>query len=317
MTKRALGSTGLEISPLVFGGNVFGWTADKETSFALLDAFVDAGFNTIDTADVYSAWVPGHAGGESETIIGEWQKSRGRRKDILILTKVGMEMGDGRKGLAKQRIIEACEESLKRLQTDVIDLYQSHKDDETVPFEETLSAYAELIQQGKVRTIGASNYSAERLDDAIQTALDNDLPVYQTLQPNYNLADRTELEGEVENVCLKHGLGVITYFSLAAGFLTGKYRSEADFSKSPRGTRMDKYLTESGLRVLAALEDVAARHNATLAQTALAWLLAKPAVTAPIVSATSMAQLQDILKAPEVKLSEEDVKQLDEAGAEG
>lgn len=316
MDKRRLGNSSLAIAPIMFGGNVFGWTADEATSFALLDAFVAAGFNAIDTADVYSVWVPGHAGGESEATIGRWLKARGCRDKVVIATKVGMEMAPDRHGLKPDYIRASVEASLQRLQTDYIDLYQSHKDDETVPLEETLGAYARLIEEGKVRAIGASNYSAPRLRAALDVAKAHGLPRYETLQPLYNLYDRHEFEGPLAELCLAENVGVINFFSLASGFLTGKYRSEADLSKSVRGPRRVKaYLDDKGYRILAALDQVAARTGATPTQIAIAWLIGKPAVTAPIASATSVAQLEELLKAASLTLDAEAMATLDAAGA--
>ncbi|MFZ0851818.1 MAG: aldo/keto reductase, partial [Hyphomicrobiaceae bacterium] len=272
MDKRKLGNSGLEIAPLVFGGNVFGWTADEATSFQLLDGFVAAGFDCIDTADVYSKWVPGHRGGESEAILGKWLKARGNRSKLVIATKVGMEMPGIGQGLRKDYIMARAEDSLKRLQTDYIDLYQSHSDDTEAPFEETLGAYQRLIEQGKVRAIGASNFEAPRLAAALQSSAANKLPRYATLQPLYNLADRAGFERELQGLCVKENVGVIPYYALAAGFLTGKYRSEADFAKSPRGGRMPTYLNDRGRGILGALDAVAARLGAKPAQVALAWL---------------------------------------------
>jgi aryl-alcohol dehydrogenase-like predicted oxidoreductase len=313
MEKRKLGKSGLEIAPLIFGGNVFGWTVDEARSFELLDAFVAAGFNGIDTADAYSRWVPGNQGGESETIIGKWLKARGGRERMIIATKVGMEMGPAYKGLSRGYIMQAVEASLKRLQTGYIDLYQSHIDDATVPLEETLEAHYRLIEQGKVRAIGASNYSGARLREALRICDSRHWPRYESLQPNYNLYDRADFERDAEAVCLEKDIGVITYFSLASGFLTGKYRSKEDFKKSPRGDRMADRLNERGLRILAALDQVSARFNATPAQVALAWLIARPSVTAPIASATSVAQLSDLIKGAQLKLDKEAIANLNAA----
>ncbi len=309
MHLRELGRSGLHTAPIVFGGNVFGWTADKATSFALLDAFVAGGFNCIDTADVYSRWAPGHSGGESETIIGEWLKQRGRRDDVIIATKVGSDMGDGRKGLSRAYIMQAAEASLRRLQTDHIDLYQEHFDDEAVPVTETMEAFAALVKQGKVRALGASNITPARLRESLAITG----PRYETLQPHYNLMERAGYEHDYEPICREHGLGVIPYFALAAGFLTGKYRNEADLAKSPRGQGVKKYLDARGHRVLGALDTVAAGIGATPAQVALAWLIGR--VTAPIASATSVAQWQDIARAAELKLPPDAVKTLDDASA--
>ncbi len=315
MEKRKLGHSPLEVAPLAFGGNVFGWTADEATSFSLLDKFTGSGFNLIDTADVYSRWVPGHTGGESETVIGKWLKKNGKRKDVVIATKVGMDMGDGKKGLRGEYIVRAVEDSLRRLQTDYIDLYQSHTDDADVSQEETLETYARLVKQGKVRVIGASNFSAERLQHAVKLSHDNGYPVYQSLQPEYNLYARSGFEDTLEPVCQAHGLGVIPYFSLAAGFLTGKYRSEKDFSKSVRGGGMSKYLNERGLKILDALDEAAKQHEATAAQIALAWLMARPSVTAPIASATNLVQLDELMAAAELKLGQESIARLNHASA--
>jgi aryl-alcohol dehydrogenase-like predicted oxidoreductase len=317
MITRELGRTGLRVAPLAFGGNVFGWTADEATSFKLLDAFVDAGFNLVDTADVYSAWVPGHVGGESETVIGRWLKARGQRDRIVLATKVGMKLGEGRSGLSRRWIRQAVEDSLRRLQTDHIDLYQAHQDDTSTPLEETLSAFAELIREGKVRAIGASNHSASRLAEALQTSQRLGLPRYETLQPHYNLVERALYEAELEPLCRAEGLGVINYFGLARGFLTGKYRSEADLAKSVRGAGVKAYLNERGLRILAALDAAAARLQATPAQAALAWQIARPGITAPIVSATSAAQWQELAAAARLVLDAATVAELDQASAWG
>ncbi len=292
MTRRKLGNSELEVSPLCFGGNVFGWTADENTSFQLLDAFVDAGLNFVDTADVYSKWAAGHQGGESETIIGKWFKRSGKRDKVILATKVGMEMGPDRKGLSKAYILREVEESLKRLQTDYIDLYQSHADDAQTPLEETLETYGELLQQGKARVIGASNYKADRLSEALKVSENKQLPRYQSLQPLYNLYDRAEYETELEPVCQANHLGVIPYYSLASGFLSGKYRSESDLKKSARGQVVKKYLNERGMRILRALDTVAKAQNSTPAKISLAWLMARPSITAPIASATNLDQLR-------------------------
>jgi aryl-alcohol dehydrogenase-like predicted oxidoreductase len=313
MNKRKLGNSPLEVVPLMFGGNVFGWTVDEATSFKLLDAFIDAGFDFIDTADVYSAWKPGNRGGESETIIGNWLRRSGKRQQIILATKVGMEMGENKKGLSKKYIFSAVEASLKRLQTDYIDLYQSHKDDPATPVEETLSAYAELVMQGKVRVIGASNFSAARLAESLQLSQTMKIPSYQTLQPLYNLYDRAEYETDLEPLCVQHGLGVIPYFSLASGFLTGKYRSEKDLEKYPRGSRVKKYLNDRGLTILSALDKVAVRTGAEISQIALAWILARPSITAPIVSASTLDQMESLFKASRLELSREDIQFLNAA----
>jgi aryl-alcohol dehydrogenase-like predicted oxidoreductase len=314
-TKRKLGNSGLEIAPIMFGGNVFGWTVDEKTSFRLLDAFVAAGFNAVDTADVYSKWVPGNAGGESETVIGKWLKGGANRQKVIIATKVGSEMGPGKKGLSKTYILAAAEDSLRRLQTDYIDLYQSHVDDPETPIDETLEAYAQLMQQGKVRAIGASNFKAKRLEEALQISKKKGLPRYESLQPLYNLYDRAEFETELAPVCLRENIGVIPYFSLASGFLTGKYRSEADLAKSARGSVVKKYLNERGFRILDALDRVAKTHGATPAQVALAWLLAQPSVTAPIASATNLDQLHELLRAADLRLDPASLERLTQASA--
>ena len=315
METRKLGKSGIAIPPLMFGGNVFGWTADEATSFKLLDALMAAGFNAIDTADVYSVWARGHQGGESETVIGNWLKRRGRRDDVIIATKVGAQMGSGDKGLSRAWIMREVDASLRRLQIDTIDLYQAHRDDPETPQEETAQAFADLIKAGKVRAIGASNFTAARLKSALEVSRRLGLPRYESLQPHYNLVERQAYEAELEPLCRAEGLGVINYYALAAGFLTGKYRSEADLGKSPRGGGAKKYLGESGLRVLHALDAVAARHHATPAQVALAWLIARPSVTAPIASATSLEQLQDILKSVQLKLGAQDIEALNAASA--
>ncbi len=313
--KRKLGNSGLEVAPVAFGGNVFGWTVDEAMAFKLLDAFVAYGFNLIDTADTYSIWVPGNKGGESETIIGRWLKHSGSRKRVVIATKVGMEMGPKRKGLSKTYILRAAEDSLRRLQTDYIDLYQSHVDDPGTPLEETLDAYAQLIRQGKVRAIGASNYSAKRISESLEVSRQHGLPAYQSLQPLYNLYDRSEYEGGLQQVCLKEGLGVITYFSLASGFLTGKYRSKGDLAKSGRRAFVEKYLNERGLRILDALDQVAERFDSTLAAVSLAWVMARPGIIAPIASATNLNQLNDFVKAANLKLDPVSIEQLNKASS--
>ncbi|PHK95636.1 alcohol dehydrogenase [Pseudoroseomonas rhizosphaerae] len=316
MELRELGRSGLRVSPLCFGGNVFGWTAGEAESFRLLDRFVEAGGNFIDTADVYSRWAPGHQGGESETVIGNWlAQGGGRREKVVIATKVGMEMGPDRKGLAAAYIRRAVEDSLRRLRVERIDLYQAHKDDPETPLEETLAAFGRLIEEGKVRAIGASNYEAPRLREALETSARLGLPRYESLQPHYNLVERMRYEAALEEVCQAEGLGVIPYFSLAAGFLTGKYRSEADLGQSPRGQGVAKYLDERGLGVLAALDEVAGRHAATPARVALAWMMARPSITAPIASATRPEQLEEMLAATRLSLGQEDIERLDRASA--
>jgi len=313
MEKRKLGKSAIEVAPLMFGGNVFGWTVDEAMSFKLLDGFVGAGFNAIDTADVYSKWVSGNKGGESETIIGKWLKARGGRDKLVIATKVGIEMPGIGQGLKKDYIVARVEDSLKRLQTDYIDLYQSHTDDKSAPFEETLGAYSQLIEQGKVRVIGASNHEAPRLAEALKTSAAKKLPRYESLQPLYNLSDRAGFEKELEPLCLKEKVGVIPYYALAAGFLTGKYRTAADLGKSARGDRVMGYLNERGLRILKALDEVSARLGAKPAHVALAWLIARPSVTAPIASATSMAQLEDLIAGTRLELDRGAIEQLDAA----
>jgi aryl-alcohol dehydrogenase-like predicted oxidoreductase len=311
--RRRLGGTELSIAPLVLGGNVFGWTADEATSFALLDRFVGHGLDAIDTADAYSRWAPGNDGGESETIIGDWLKARGGRDRVVLITKVGSEMGPGKKGLSKDYIMQAAEASLRRLRTDHIDLYLSHWPDAGTPIEETIEAHQRLLEQGKVRAVGGSNYDAAGLAAALEAGSAPGRARYQVLQPEYNLYDRAGYEAALEPLVLKEGLGVITYFSLASGFLTGKYRSEADLGKSARGGGIKKYLDDRGFRILKALDEVAGRYDATPAQIALAWLIARPSVTAPIASATSTAQLDEIVKATRITLDREAIARLDSA----
>jgi aryl-alcohol dehydrogenase-like predicted oxidoreductase len=317
MHYRSLGRSALQVSPLCFGGNVFGWTADEPTSFSLLDAWVDAGFNFIDTADVYSRWAPGHAGGESETVIGKWLKASGKRDKVIIATKVGNDMGDGKVGLKAAYIRQAVEDSLRRLQVDCIDLYQSHKDDEGTPLEETLEAFAHLIKTGKVRVIGASNYTAPRLRQALDISRRQGLPRFESLQPLYNLYDRAVFERDLQALCVAEEIGVINFYALAAGFLTGKYRSPADAGKSARGQgTVAKYLNERGSRILAALDQVAAGTGSTPGQVAIAWLLTRPGIVSPIASATSLAQLQDLVKATQLTLDASMLAALDRASAE-
>ncbi len=311
MEKRRLGQSSLHVMPITFGGNVFGWTADEKTSFALLDAFVAGGFNFIDTADVYSRWHPGNSGGESEAIIGNWLKARGNRDKVIIASKLGIEMGPGKKGLSRAYMMQAVEDSLRRLKTDYIDLYQSHRDDPDTSIEETLSAYADLIKQGKIREIGASNFSAVRLSESLKISSEKGLPRYQSLQPQYSLVERAEFEGPLEDLCLKEKIGVIGYYSLASGFLTGKYRSKADMEGRLRGARVEKYLNDYGFGVIKALDDVAKRYNAKPGQIAIAWLIARPSVTAPIASATNLDQLQELMKAAEIKLDAASIQQID------
>jgi aryl-alcohol dehydrogenase-like predicted oxidoreductase len=317
MTKRTLGRSGISIAPLALGGNVFGWTIDEKVSFKVLDAFVDFGFDLVDTANMYSAWVPGHKGGESETIIGNWFAATGKRDKVVLATKVGMPMGDGSKGLKRDYILRSLEDSLKRLQTDHVDLYQSHKDDMETPLDETLSAYDTLIKQGKVRAIGASNYDAARLKQGLQISDEKGLPSYVSLQPEYNLYERKGFEEALEPLCLEKGLGIIGYFSLASGFLTGKYRSQGDLGQSARGGGIGKkYLNERGFRILEALDEVSATHQTVPAVIALAWLIGRKSVTAPIASATSVEQLSQLAKAVEVSLTESERARLDQASAE-
>ncbi len=315
MQKRALGKSGLAVVPLMFGGNVFGWTADEKTSFDLLDSFVGRGFGFIDTANVYSVWIPGHHGGESETILGKWIARSGQRKNVVLATKVGFKMGDGGEGLKKAYILRSAEESLRRLQTDYIDLYQSHTDDAETPLEETLAAYEELIKSGKVRAIGASNYKGARLTQAEEVAQSHNLSRYTTLQPEYNLYNRQAYEEDLAPVAERFGLGVIPYFSLASGFLTGKYQSLEDTKGKNRGSRVEKYFDERGFKILAALRQVSEETGAEQASIALAWLLAQPTITAPIASATSTTQLEALFAAVELKLTEAQLKMLTEASS--
>jgi aryl-alcohol dehydrogenase-like predicted oxidoreductase len=315
MQTRKLGHSNLQVVPLMLGGNVFGWTADASTSFAILDAFADRGFNFIDTADVYSRWKPGNRGGESETILGQWFARSGKRDKIILATKAGQDMGDGKKGLSRKNILQAAEDSLRRLQTDYIDLYQSHIDDQSTPLDETLSAYQQLIQQGKVRLIGASNYTGTRLREAVETAKRENLPVYQTLQPEYNLYDRRQFETDLQPVAEELGLGVLPYFSLASGFLTGKYKSKEDSKGANRESRVAKYFDPRGLKILKALDEIARETGAAQATIALAWLLAQPTILAPIASATSTAQLDALLAAPSLKLSQSALAALTQASA--
>ncbi len=315
MTLRRLGRSDLTVAPLAFGGNVFGWTADRDTSFALLDACVQAGVSLIDTADVYSAWVPGHKGGESETVIGEWIAARGNaaRQKLVIATKVAKL--PTRPGLSRANIMAACDESLKRLNIDVIDLYQSHEDDAKTPLEETLQAFADLIKAGKVRAIGCSNYTGARLSEALAVSAAHGLPRYETAQPQYNLYDRSEFEADLQPVCVAQEVSVIPYFGLASGFLTGKYRSAADFGKSIRGGRMGAYLNDRGRRILSALDEVAAATRSTPAQVALAWLMTRPTLAAPIASATSLEQFTDLAAALHLTLDAQALARLDAASA--
>jgi aryl-alcohol dehydrogenase-like predicted oxidoreductase len=314
MEKREIGSSGIKIRPFAFGGNVFGWTIDEQQSFKILDAFIDAGLDFIDTADVYSRWVPGHKGGESETIIGNWLKSSGKRDKVIIATKVGNPM-EGEKGLSRKHITKAVENSLKRLQTDYIDLYQAHTDDKDTPLLETLETFTELIKQGKVRAIGASNYEGSRLKEARQVSKDNRLAVYECLQPEYNLYQREQYEKDLEPICRENNIGVITYYSLASGFLTGKYRSENDLSQSSRGQGVKDFLNPRGYKILAALDKVATEFNVTPAAIALAWIIARPGITAPIASATSIKQLNELTVATSLNLSKDAIDLLNTASA--
>jgi aryl-alcohol dehydrogenase-like predicted oxidoreductase len=311
--KRPLGRSGIAIAPLAFGANVFGWTVDQPSAFLLLDTFVEHGFDLVDTADVYSKWAPGNSGGESETIIGKWLRQGARRDKVIIATKVGMEMPGGGKGLSRQYVIGAAEASLRRLQTDYIDLYQSHNEDPATAIEETLEAYAQLVRDGKVRAIGASNYGAQTLAQALAAGERGKLPRYETLQPMYNLYARADFEEKLAPLCIGHGVGVIPYYGLASGFLTGKYRSEADLAQSPRGQGVKKYLNERGMKILGALDEVAKAVKAKPAQVALAWLMARPAVTAPIASATTVAQLRELMGAAALALDAAAMERLNRA----
>lgn len=315
MQFRTLGNSALKVSPLCFGGNVFGWTADEPTSHKLLDAMLASGVNFVDTADSYSTWVAGHKGGESETVLGSWFRQRGNRDRVILATKVGSDLGGGKKGLAKAYILREVEDSLRRLQTDYIDLYQTHRPDPGTPEEETLSAYAELVKSGKVRVIGTSNYTPEQLTNALKLSRDHGWPRYECLQPNYNLYDRADYERQLEPICRRENLAVIPYFSLAAGFLTGKYRSAADLAQRARGQFVKKYLTDRGFTILAALDEVAERMNAKPAQVAVAWLMARPSITAPIVSATSIEQWNEIVGAADLELDSAAIERLDAASA--
>ena len=314
MKKRPLGKSGFEVAPLAFGGNVFGWTIDEPTSFRLLDAFVERGFSLVDTADTYSKWVQGHHGGESETIIGNWLAQGGRRDRVVIATKCGMEMPEVGKGLSRKHILRSAEDSLKRLRTDRIDLYQAHEEDTSTPIDETLEAYSQLVREGKVRAIGASNYSPAGLAAALDKSDLSSLPRYQTLQPRYNLYSR-EFEKELQPLCVARGVGVIPYFPLAAGFLTGKYRTEADLAQSARGAGVKRYMDERGMRILGALDEVAKSLHAKAAQVALAWVMSRLAVTAPIASATTVAQLRELMASVDLVLDEAALHRLDSASA--
>lgn len=315
MHHRKLGNSGLSIPPVVLGSNIFGWTVDQAQSFRVLDEAIERGLIAIDTADVYSRWISGNQGGESETIIGNWMRERGGRDRVLILTKCGSDMGNGNKGLSRRWIMEAVEDSLRRLGTDYIDLYQAHRDDPLTPLDETMQAFADLIEQGKVRAIGASNYSPARFREALDVSARLGVPRYESMQPLYNLLERADYEQGLEPICEAENIGVINYSALASGFLTGKYRSEADLGKSERGGGVRKYLEGRGPAVLTALDEVAAAHDATPAQVALAWLIARPSVTAPIASATSAEQLDDLAKAAELTLTPDEIAALDQASA--
>jgi aryl-alcohol dehydrogenase-like predicted oxidoreductase len=315
MTKRKLGNSSIEIAPLALGGNVFGWTIDQPASFKILDGFVDAGFTFIDTADIYSSWVPGNKGGESETIVGNWLEQTGQRSKVIVATKVGLDMSPQEKGLSKPYIMRAVEASLKRLQTDYIDLYQSHKDDLSVPLDETLEAYSQLVAQGKVRVIGASNFTHDRLAESLRLSEENAWPRYESLQPNYNLYDREDFETNLEPLCLNSDVGVIPYYSLASGFLTGKYRSEQDTVNAKRGQGIKKFLNDRGFRILAALDSVANEYSSNPTRVALAWLMARPSITAPIASATSLEQLKDLTEAVHLNLAPAAIEQLNAASA--
>lgn len=314
MQKRKLGSSGIEVAPFGFGGNVFGWTADEKRSFELLDAFVDAGFSLVDTADVYSSWVPGHQGGESEAVIGKWLKKSGKRAKVVIATKVGHDSMPNSRGLKRDYILRSVDDSLRRLQTDHIDLYQAHKDDPNTPVEEALEAFGTLVKAGKVRAIGASNFTAARLAESLKVSRERGLPRYETLQPLYNLYDREDFESELQPLCAREGLGVINYYSLAAGFLTGKYRKPEDLGQSARGAgAAGRYLNDKGQRVLAALDSVGKRLSARPGQVAFAWLLTRSAIAAPLASATSLDQLRDLTEAVHLKLDADSLAELDRA----
>lgn len=315
MEKRELGNSGLQVSPLCFGGNVFGWTVDEKQSFTLLDAFIDAGFNFIDTADTYSWWVPGNTGGESETIIGKWMAERKNRDQIILSTKTGSQNNERPVNVSKEFIISSIEGSLRRLKTDYIDLYQTHFDDENTPVEETLAAYDQLVKEGKVRVIGTSNMSPERIRESLKVSETEGFPKYQTLQPLYNLMERESYEKELMGIVEANNMGVLSYYSLASGFLTGKYRSKDDLKKSQRGGAVKKYLDKKGIRVLEALDTISEKHHTTQAAISLAWLMASPTITSPIVSATSLKQMESIIKAPQLKLDREDMDLLNEVSA--
>jgi len=313
MEKRVIGTSPLQVAPLAFGGNVFGWTIDEATSFSILDAFVDAGLNFIDTADVYSAWAPGHHGGESETILGKWFARSGKRAQVVLATKVAKH--PQRPGLSSDNIQEAIEDSLRRLQTDYVDIYFSHHDDDAISLEETLYAYQRLVKAGKVRVLGASNYSGARIEEALRVSQRHNLPAYQILQPEYNLYDRMQYEEDIEPIALAKKLAVVPYYSLASGFLSGKYRSPDDLGKSVRGHGIRKYLTRRGTRILDTLDAISAQHSTTPATVALAWLIARPGITAPIASATSLQQLEELVAAVTLELTPADIQELDDMSA--
>ena len=317
MEMRRLGRTGLHIAPLVLGGNVFGWTVDEKTSFEVLDRFAQAGFNAIDTSDNYSRWAPGNVGGESEVIIGKWMKSRGNRADIAVITKVGSDVGQGKRDISAPHIKRAIEASLKRLQTDYVDLYLSHWHVPGIPYEETLGAYQQLLESGKVRFIGASNHDATQLREALDCARTKSLPRYEVLEPEYNLYNRPAFEGPLRDLCLREGIGVIVYYALAQGFFTGKYRSEADLGQSTRGGGVRAYLNERGLRILAALDEVAEHHGAKVAEIALAWTIAQPGITAPIASATEVEQIETLVRSATITLSPSELALLDRVSSQG
>ena len=317
MTPRQLGRSGLSVSPICLGGNVFGWTADENTSFSILDAWVDAGFNFIDTADVYSRWATGHTGGESETVIGKWLAKSGKRDRVVIATKVGFDMGEGKGGLSRKWIEQAVDDSLRRLQVDRIDLYQAHKDDEATPLEETLGAFARLVESGKVRAIGASNYSAARLAQALATSKRLGVPRYESLQPLYNLYDRAVFERELQPLCVEEDVGVFSFYAIAAGFLSGKYRKADDAAKSPRGANtVKKYLNDRGLKILAALDEASKRTGAPPARLAIAWVMAQPGITAPIASASNVEQVREIARAAELNIDADTMALLNSASEE-
>lgn len=315
MEKRQLGNTDLHVYPIAFGGNVFGWTINEKQSFEILDGFNEAGFNFIDTADVYSRWAPGNVGGESEIIIGKWMKQKKNRQNLIVTTKVGSDMGDGKRGLKKEYILKAIEDSLRRLQTDYLDLYQTHFDDESTPVLETLEAYEQLVKEGKIRWIGTSNMSVDRISESLDTSVQNQITKYETLQPHYNLYARENYETNLEPLVVKNNLGVFTYYSLESGFLSGKYRSKSDSLKSLRGGKMENYFNDRGMKILDALDAISKQYDTTQAAVALAWLIQKPSVTAPIVSATSLSQLESINKAPQLNLDSHAMQFLDEASA--